>query len=199
MIEDYRAQITRADIEEAVASLERGEHHAFRPSTSYDLLYRDKRYPPKAVVGLAARRVLGRVLGPEEFSGGEESWAFKLLRDRGFTIVKKLGSSDEAELPKTPPTAQVWIEDTNTAAHGHGGPGWEFGTCLRSPSSAEDGSDWYWLMREPKPGDFVIHFDAGIVVGWSQVAGPFQEQTDAPPNPAQWAGRSSYYRVPLTD
>ena len=54
-------------------------------------------------------------------------------------------------------------------------------------------------MREPTAGDFVIHFNDGFIVGWSRVAGPFQERYEAPPNPAQWAGRSSYYRIPLTD
>jgi len=120
MSEDFRAQITREDIQEAIAALERGETHAFGPSIFYDLLEGDRRYPPKAVVGLAARRVLGRALRPDEFSGGEESWAFRLLRDRGFNVVKKLGSGSKSELPRTP-TALVWIEDTNTA--GHGGPG----------------------------------------------------------------------------
>ena len=112
--------------------------------------------------------------------------------------MKKLRSGDTSELPQTL-TAQVWIEDTNAAVHGHGGPGWEFGTCLWSPSSAEGGSDFYSLMREPEAGNFVIHFNAGVIVGRSRVAGPFQEGNEAPPNPAQWAGRSSYYRIPLTD
>lgn len=54
-------------------------------------------------------------------------------------------------------------------------------------------------MREPKPGDFVIHFNDGVIVGWSRVAEAVQELTGGPPNPAQWAGRPSYYRVALKD
>ena len=70
---DIRDQITREDIREAIAALDRGEPHAFGPSTFYDLLLDDgRRYPPKAVVGLAARRALGRPLRPDEFSGGQE-------------------------------------------------------------------------------------------------------------------------------
>ena len=38
MGEDPRRQITREDIEEAIAALDRGEAHAFGPSTFYDLL-----------------------------------------------------------------------------------------------------------------------------------------------------------------
>ena len=55
------------------------------------------------------------------------------------------------------------------------------------------------LCGSRRPGDFVIHFNDGVIVGWSRVAGPFQETDEAPPNPAQWAGRSLYYRIPLTD
>jgi hypothetical protein len=57
-----------------------GESHAFGPSTFYDLLVDGRRYPPKAVVGLAARRVLGRALRPDEFQGGEESWAPAVIK-----------------------------------------------------------------------------------------------------------------------
>ena len=41
MIKDLREQISREDIEEAIAALERGELHAFGPSTFYDLLIED--------------------------------------------------------------------------------------------------------------------------------------------------------------
>jgi hypothetical protein len=174
MGEDPRRQITREDIEEAIAALDRGEAHAFGPSTFYDLLVSGRRYPPKAVVGLAARRSFGRVLRPDEFSGGEESWAFRLLRERGFDVVRKSMNDRTPTLPKTAP-ARVWIEDTKTAAHGHGGPGWEFGSCLWSPSSAEGGTDRYAIMRELSADDLVIHLNDGDIVGWSRVAAPFQE------------------------
>jgi hypothetical protein len=52
MAEDFRAQITREDILEAIAALDRGESHAFGPSTFYDSLEGGRRYPPKAVVSL---------------------------------------------------------------------------------------------------------------------------------------------------
>src|SRR5579862_393951 len=116
MIRDLREQITREDIEQGIAALERGEPHAFGPSTFYDLLVDGKRYPPKAVVGLAARRVLGRALRPDEFSGGESSWAFHLLRERGFDVLPKSTNDHGSKLPKSPP-ARVWIEDTKTADH----------------------------------------------------------------------------------
>lgn len=98
--------------------------------------------------------------------------------------------------PSVPPL-RVWIEDTKTKVHGHGGPGWEFGSCLWSPSAYEGGSDHYALMREPQIDDLVIHIDDGDLVGWSYVAAPFREVKESPPSPGQWAGRPSYYRIEL--
>jgi 5-methylcytosine-specific restriction protein B len=193
---DLRDQITREDILEAIALLDRGEPHTFGPSTFYDLLEGERRYPPKAVLGLAARRVFGRPLRPDEFSGGQESWAFALLRKRGFTIVDKPQRPSVHELPRIP-TQHVWIEDTKTTVHGHGGPGWEFGSCLWSPSANKGGSDSYALMREPQIDDLVIHINNGDLVGWSRVAAPVREVKESPPNPGEWAGRTSYFRIDL--
>src|SRR5262245_24679232 len=104
MDESIRNQITREDILDAIAALDGGERGEFCPSSTYDVLHEERRYPPKAVVGLAARRILGRVLRPDEFEGGENTWAFRLLRDRGFTIVDKERRSADQELPSTPPS-----------------------------------------------------------------------------------------------
>ena len=69
-----------------------GHEHSFGESADYDLAYEDQRYPPKAVVGLAARRVLGRVLAKEEFKGGDTPGsANPVLRNLGFAIVSKDG------------------------------------------------------------------------------------------------------------
>jgi len=192
----YREQITREDILEAIDALDREEAHSFGPSTVYDLLHDNRLYPPKAVVGLAVRRVLGRPLRPDEFTGGESGWASRLLKERGFKIVKKGGNSDSSELPKDPPN-HVWIEDTKTAEHGHGGPGWEFGSCLWSPTTYKGGSDNYALMRQPVVDDLVIHINDGVFIGWSYVAAPYIVVTEGPPSPGQWAGRPEYYRIDL--
>mgnify|MGYP001810319369 CR=1 FL=1 len=89
---------------------------------------------------------------------------------------------------------------------GTAGPGWEFGTCLWSPSRNRSGVDRYGIMREPKAGDAVIHclhstWPDGITesrfCGISEVAGEVQEVAEEPPSPGQWGGASSYYRIPL--
>src|SRR5438128_1446324 len=82
--------ITRDDVLRAIADLDRGDvPHGFRDSTGYDLLHDGKRYPPKAVIGLSARRLRGRILEPNEFSGGEDSKCFTVLHALGFQVVPK--------------------------------------------------------------------------------------------------------------
>ena len=62
----------------------RGEPHGFGPSTFYDLLEGGRRYPPKAVVGLAARRTL-----VDEAESLRESTAWKATTERYAAIVEE--------------------------------------------------------------------------------------------------------------
>jgi hypothetical protein len=193
---DIRSKITRQDVSDAIAALDSGEPHEFGPSVFYDLLEGGRRYPPKAVIGLAARRAMGRPLRPDEFSGGQESWAFRRLRELGYTIVGKERRVGSYAFPDAPPS-RVWIEGAMTADHG--GTGWEFGACLWSPSTYKNGSDHYALMRQPVTDDLVIHINSGILAGWSFVSAPFREVTEEPPEPGSYAGRSPYYRIDLKE
>lgn len=112
---------------------------------------------------------------------------------------------DQHNLSKYP-IMNYWIEITKTA-HQHGGSGWEFGTCLWSPSKNAAGHDLYAIMRTPKEGDTVIHFledswDEGTsfrIVGRSTVAASYSELSTPPPTPGAWEGRDSYYKIPLTN
>ena len=81
--------ITREDVENAILDYQKGVPHGFGNSTTYDLIYDGSRFPPKAILGLAARRVAGRILEPNEFSAGEDSQCFKILRELGFEIGAK--------------------------------------------------------------------------------------------------------------
>lgn len=102
---------------------------------------------------------------------------------------------------------RVFIEITKTA-HQHGGAGWEFGTCLWSPSSNKSGHDIYGIMREPQAGDLVLHIlehawernhPEHRFAGRSVASGTYETRSQPPPLPGNWAGRSSYYRIPLQD
>jgi hypothetical protein len=63
--------------------------HKFADSTDYDVLHEGRRYPPKAIIGLAARHLTGSPLTPSDFTGGEGSTCFRVLRSRGFEIAPK--------------------------------------------------------------------------------------------------------------
>jgi hypothetical protein len=85
--------ITEADVKQAIHDYHAGVPHPYGPSTRYDLVLRGgRRYPPKAIVGLAARRLNGGVpLDPDsQFGGGEgRSAANRVLRDLGYSVVGK--------------------------------------------------------------------------------------------------------------
>jgi hypothetical protein len=90
--------ITRESLIAAMAHLKRGDPHRFSDSTKYDVLFEGRRYPPKAVVGLAAEQVSGRSLGPDDFSAGIGSKCFRVLKALGFAVVPKSDAdSDEWE------------------------------------------------------------------------------------------------------
>jgi hypothetical protein len=85
-------QIQEEDLRSAIANFREGVlPPTFKESTRFDLLVDGyRRLPPKAVVALAARRPLGRVLSSTEFAGGESSTVFRLLLERGFEFATKL-------------------------------------------------------------------------------------------------------------
>lgn len=91
-------KITRADIEQALLDYQAGAAHSFGESTDYDLINDGKRYPPKAILGLAGKHALGRVLVPDDFSGGEDSTCFRILRDHGFEVGPKPGPAIHFEI-----------------------------------------------------------------------------------------------------
>ena len=59
--------------------------HGFAPTTSYDLLWEERRYPPKAILGTAYEFATGQRLASGDFEGGK-SGAVKVLGELGFTV-----------------------------------------------------------------------------------------------------------------
>jgi hypothetical protein len=92
-------------VAQALTDLDAGVEHPFGPPTGYELVHEGKRYPPKAVVGLACRYLTGQILLPDHFSGGEApGQANFVLRRLGFIVVRK-GESEEE-----PQTGRDWTE-----------------------------------------------------------------------------------------
>jgi 5-methylcytosine-specific restriction protein A len=81
--------ITRQHIVEAIRDLDRGTRHVFGESTGYDVLYDNRRYAPKAVIGLAVGKLTGVPLGPYDFKGGLKTKCFRILEANGFAIITK--------------------------------------------------------------------------------------------------------------
>jgi hypothetical protein len=105
MPQSIPAGLTRTHVLQAITDLDSGVDHPFGQPTGYELVHEGKRYPPKAVIGLACKYSLRRVLLPEEFSGGEApGQANFVLRKLGFTVVRKGETEQESD------TSRDWTQ-----------------------------------------------------------------------------------------
>jgi hypothetical protein len=83
--------VTRTEVLRAIAEYDRvGPEaffaaHGFAPTTTYDLVWEERRYPPKAILGTAYEFATGDRLGSGDFEGGK-SGAVKVLGRLGFTV-----------------------------------------------------------------------------------------------------------------
>ena len=59
--------------------------HGFAPTTTYDLVWEKRRYPPKAILGTAYELATRQRLASGDFEGGKTG-AVKVLGELGFTI-----------------------------------------------------------------------------------------------------------------
>jgi hypothetical protein len=59
--------------------------HGFAPTTTYDLVWDERSYPPKAILGTAYEFATGQRLASADFEGGK-SGAVKVLGNLGFTV-----------------------------------------------------------------------------------------------------------------
>jgi hypothetical protein len=62
--------------------------HGFAQTTTYDLVWDERRYPPKAILGTAYELATGQRLGSGDFEGGK-SGAVAVLGKLGFTVQDK--------------------------------------------------------------------------------------------------------------
>lgn len=59
--------------------------HGFAPTTTYDLVWEERRYPPKAILGTAYEFATGQRLASGDFEGGKPG-AVRVLGSLGFTV-----------------------------------------------------------------------------------------------------------------
>ena len=62
--------------------------HGFAPTTTYDLVWNERLYPPKAILGTAYEIATGQRLASADFEGGK-SGAVKVLGQLGFTVESR--------------------------------------------------------------------------------------------------------------
>ena len=83
--------VTHADVLLAIQEYDRlgpeqfFSAHGFAPTTTYDLIWGKRRYPPKAILGTAHEFATGQRLASGDFEGGKTG-AVKVLGNLGFTI-----------------------------------------------------------------------------------------------------------------
>jgi hypothetical protein len=83
--------VGHADVVRAIAEYDRlgpegfFAKHGFAPSTTYDLIWEQRKYPPKALLGTAYEFATGDRLASSEFEGGRAG-AVTVLGRLGFTI-----------------------------------------------------------------------------------------------------------------
>ena len=89
-----RADVTHGDVLRAIREYDRlgpdrfFSEHGFGPSRSYELVWDQRRYPHKAILGTAYELATGKRLGSGDFEGGK-SGAVAILTKLGFTVQTK--------------------------------------------------------------------------------------------------------------
>ena len=83
--------VSRDDVVRALAEYDRlgaqqfFAEHGFAPTTTYELVWEGRRYPPKAILGTAYEFATGQRLASADFEGGK-SGAVKVLGSLGFDV-----------------------------------------------------------------------------------------------------------------
>ncbi|MDF1603229.1 hypothetical protein [Nocardioides sp. YIM 152315] len=92
------SEVRDADVHRALAEYDRlGPErffavHGFAPTTTYELLWAERSYPPKGILGRAYELATGERLASADFEGGKAG-AVKVLRSLGFTVEAKRHAS----------------------------------------------------------------------------------------------------------
>jgi hypothetical protein len=87
-------KVTHADVLRAIQEYDQlgperfFSARGFAPTTTYDLVWDKRRYPPKAILGTAYEFATGQQLGSSDFEGGKTG-AVRVLGQLGFTVQEK--------------------------------------------------------------------------------------------------------------
>ncbi|MBN3519115.1 DUF3578 domain-containing protein [Algoriphagus lutimaris] len=125
-------------------ALKKGRH-----SSTYDLIYEEKKYPPILVLSIANQLKGGKDLTLEDFGNNVEI-PFKILTENDFLIQPKKYIKPE--------TMNIWIEKTIVKDRPDRTKGdRSLGKALWSPTKDKRGADIYKNMRLVREGDIILH------------------------------------------
>jgi hypothetical protein len=85
------SHVSRDDVVRAIAEYDRlgaqafFAEHGFAPTTTYQLVWEKRHYPPKAILGTAYELATGQRLASSDFEGGKTG-AVKVLGGLGFAV-----------------------------------------------------------------------------------------------------------------
>jgi hypothetical protein len=91
-------EVSRDDVMRAIQEYDRlgpdqfFAQHGYAPTTTYELIWNDRGYPPKALLGTAYEFATGRRLASGDFEGGKAG-AVRVLGKLGFTVQQILRPS----------------------------------------------------------------------------------------------------------
>ena len=86
--------INREHIVKAIEHIDKNGIDKGRQSTTYDLIFEEKKYPPKLIISLANKYANGQELDHNIFKGGLNTPAFKKLKSEGFMIKEKINNTN---------------------------------------------------------------------------------------------------------
>src|SRR5258708_13641061 len=114
-------RVTHGDVTRAIQEYDRlgpeqfFSEHGFGPTTTYDLVQDERRYPPKAILGTAYEFATGERLASGDFEGGKTG-AVRVLGKLGFTIQQVRRSEEHTSELQSPDhlVCRLLLEKKNT-------------------------------------------------------------------------------------
>ena len=82
-------KVTKEAVIHAISDIDKNGIPKNANSSTYDVLYDNKRYPPKLIMEYAYKYSTGTQISRKDFEGGNKTIRFNRLRELGFTIVSK--------------------------------------------------------------------------------------------------------------
>ena len=79
---------SKENIIKSIRKINENGLHVLHDSKYYDVLYMDKKYPPKPTMSLVGEMVTGLKVNTTDFFGNEGTPAFKKLEELGFNIIQ---------------------------------------------------------------------------------------------------------------